>query len=450
MSAKTLQYNQLKEQIKSATAFTREQKTAIEGVGSALTTNERISKRLNQEVKEQGDNVTESLKNQAAAIQALVDKGKSAIAGLNKERVNIDVAPLGATVVKPSAPVALGIGLDPAVYQNTNAQVAGIVSNFEKIKALNPAVFKSTDARNYLSAIQLAGPSLEAYGNEIERIKGLIATMTLNKVAVPPELIEQLKTLKKAVSDAFAGAGAVDAQTNTGEKGDIQAKYIQKAQDVIAALKAKGVEVKQTVEELAGNLQDAAESLKGKAVGILAAIGEGIGAGENPLKVVLKTILGFLGDFLIQLGAKVLLTGSLLTGLSAIAPFLIPFMAASGLNGPGAVIAGGAMIVGGGLIKGFAGSFEGGGLFKGESLIRVGESARAIAGGGEFVAPVALGADLISARIMRNLDFDKMRTPTTSPIDRKVNIGLSIESWVRGSDLLLVLNQAKEDNYYFR
>ncbi|GAB3881297.1 tape measure protein [Spirosoma agri] len=93
VSAQQIEYDQLKASLDSATASFRKQKPAVEGVGSALTTNERILKRLTKELKEQGDTGDKSRSRQVAAFQELVK--------LDKERANFKPVNIGE--VKPIA-----------------------------------------------------------------------------------------------------------------------------------------------------------------------------------------------------------------------------------------------------------------------------------------------------------------------------------------------------------
>ena len=205
---------------------------------------------------------------------------------------------------------------------------------------------------------------------------------------------------------------------------------------------------KEDVDQANAYFDIAKEQLAHRAIGMLSGIGEAIGSGGDPLKTALQGILNFLGDFLIQMGEAMILGGQFMEIAMAAAPFMAPIL---GLQGASALIAGAGLVVGGGVVKGFGGSLEGGGLATGRSLVEVGESNKALRGGGEFIAPVALGADLISQRIMKNMGGVQRSAPSindrTEIFGREILSGLgngggTLTARVEGSALLFVLEQA--------
>ncbi|MBD2704174.1 hypothetical protein IC229_26255 [Spirosoma sp. BT702] len=88
-----------------------------------------------------------------------------------------------------------------------------------------------------------------------------------------------------------------------------------------------------------------------------------------------------------------------------------------------------------------------GGLAKNPTLALIGESAQARRGGGEFVAPVALGADLITERIMKNLKANtpENRYSNLSPAIATQRVELGGEVRVDGHDLRIALTRAYDD-----
>ena len=203
------------------------------------------------------------------------------------------------------------------------------------------------------------------------------------------------------------------------------------------------------VDLIAQAMEAGRQQLRGAAVGLLTSIGDSIGKGEDPLKAGLKVILDALGGFIIQLGEALLFSSA---ALLAAAPLTFGITLAPGLAQD---LAGAGLIVAGAAVKGFAGSFEGGGLFQGESLIRVGESQKALKGGGEFVAPVELGANLISKRIMQNMGGLRTQAPTAETGAREIaanianSIKLEASAKLLGSDIYLSLKRTEQNNKTF-
>ncbi|MBD2702632.1 hypothetical protein IC229_18440 [Spirosoma sp. BT702] len=341
-------------------------------------------------------------------------------------------------------------GIKEITGKGTQEAVDNILRNFLELADTTPELFSKTGINSFITGIERISPGLDYYRAKIEEIKLTIATMSLAKLALPPGLLADLKKLKELLAQAEGAAGAADAQTNPGASGEDDAKWMAKAQRRIDQMKAQGKQVKQTAEEMASDMKAAHDALAGEAARMLEGIGEGLGRGENPLKIALQSVMNLLGDFMIRIGTAMIVGGTLLT--AAIAAF--PFMAAVlKLDGPAGIIAGGALIVGGGAVKGLAGSLEGGGLATGRAIVEVGESQKALSGGGEFIAPVGLGARLIAQEMNKMGAFGSLRgaqpltqlTPFSGP-----NGGMYIEVGgkmrLEGNDLVGSLRRTQNSN----
>lgn len=380
---------------------------------------------------------------------AVVDpKDVAALAAIRREMERLDA------LASKNQKVDIA-GIKEIKDPNANARVREIVDNFHDIAKTTPGMFTKTGLDVLLNGFTRAMPSLDYYRNKIEEIKKAIATLSLPSIKADPEKIKQLTellgTLKKALSDAEGSANSADVETNVGAQGESDAKWMKKAEARIRAMKATGQTVKQTAAEMAKDMENAHDMLAGSAAQMLEGIGEGLSQGANPLQIALQAILSFLGDFLIRIGTAMVLGGTLLSAAETAFPFLGPLL---GLDGPGGVIAGGALIVGGGVVKGIS-SHEKGGFAKGESIIRVGESYKARAGGGELIAPIDEGAKLMSREIVRlggmgnNTTNGGRQAANLTPSRTSMDVNVSGELRAKGGDLALVLDRYQQSGKKF-
>lgn len=355
----------------------------------------RLEDFLESKIQVAGGKGVDTEKQQLESVRALIDKAQ-ALTSPNQQ--------LGITGIKEI--------IDP----NSDAKVKAIVDNFHDLASVAPGLFTKTGIDQFLRKTQQALPGIEYYENKVEEIQAVLLRLSLAGLELPPELLANLEQLKEAIRDAKDAAGVADATTNPGAEGETQAKWIKKAEARIKHMKATGQQVKQTVQEMAAEMQSAHDTLSDSIANALQGVGDGLAQGESPLKVALQAILGILGDFMIKIGTAMLIGGTLLTAAETAFPFLKPFLKLAKMDGPAGAIAGGALIVGGAAVKSIS-SHEKGGLFTGESIIRVAESSKARAGGGEWVSPVNLGADLISDRIMKNTGMNLAGPRQTSTIN---------------------------------
>ncbi|MVM28404.1 hypothetical protein GO755_00055 [Spirosoma sp. HMF4905] len=349
----------------------------------------------------------------------------------------------------------------PAISQITDpksqAKVDGILRSFVMLADATPGLFAKTGIENFLDKTQQAEPTLEFYKKKIEEIKALTIALSLNGLKLPPEILDQLKLFKQLVADAENAAAAADSKTNSGSGGGDEAKWTAKAEARIAAMKAAGQDVKKGAAELGQDMKEAHDNLANAAAQVLEGIGEGLAQGQNPLKTALSLILGMLGDFMIKLGTAMLVGGALLEAAETAFPFVKPFLKAFGVDGVGGVVAGGALVVGGGVVKGLATnitSHEKGGLAKGESIIRVGESAKALKGGGELIAPIGEGARLMTMEMQRLGAFSAQPTAQMQRLSPtggmgKMQIELTGEVRQEGQTLLYAITRAVNHSDYF-
>ncbi|QHV99228.1 tape measure protein [Spirosoma endbachense] len=394
VSAQQAEYDKLKASLDSATSSFKAQKPAVEGVGSALTTNERILKRLTKELREQGDTANKSRSQQVALFQDLVKQ--------EKELANFK-------------PVNLG-ELKPIVAPNaSNQRVNSIISS---------GGVTTQGANGSLASIGL--PGLDEFQRKAnEQIFEAQLTLKNNK-----------DTLRIALADFPTVFGSIKDEM----QGLITSDPLN-TQGLITS-------VLSSVQAISGAISSARDSLISGGIDLLAGIGEGLGAGKLSFKSIIKSVIDMIADAVIAIGKVMITTGIPLT--------LFPATAALGFK---QILTGGAIVLAGGVAKGLAGAllsdntkgFAKGGLFRSESLIRVGESSRATSGGlGEWVSPVGLGADLISERIMKNLGGPQINRPDLSQVrPQRLLVTHTGEFRLSKGDLALSLADAEQTNEYY-
>ena len=327
-------------------------------------------------------------------------------------------------------------GIQDIASNATREQLAGIVGNIYQLSKTTPGLFANTGISAFFSSFQQGRPSLDYYQAKVDEIKRTIAELSNQgfKVDSPEikKLIAQLAELKRALASATGAADAADAATNPGAQGEEDKKWIDKANQRIAAMKASGQEIKRTAQEMATDMKAAHDFLAGKGVEILTAVGEGLSNGSNPLKSILTTIVSFLGDFMIKIGSALLLGGTLLSAAETAFPFLAPLFK---LKGPEGIIAGGALVVGGAAVKGFAGKFAKGGVFDSPQFGLFGEYA-----GAGLNREIATPERLMASVFRTELENYQPRGGSSSPQELHINLG---PMQVRGSDLYTVQQRHK-------
>lgn len=202
--------------------------------------------------------------------------------------------------------------------------------------------------------IELAGAALRAkeaesaVSNLEDKANGL--AKGLGEVAKKSEISRQsLKWLLKYRSDV--GEASVSPTTSLTTSIVPQFQGVQQLKPKITTF---ATEAAKMVEDTMGPLL--ANGLGGAISGSLSAIGDAIANGENPIKAFGESILGSIGDILVQFGKLTVAAGVAATGLAA--ALSSPLNPASGVA---AIAAGAALVAIGGLVKSFSGSTGSGG-----------------------------------------------------------------------------------------
>jgi tape measure domain-containing protein len=360
-SAKVARYKELTAQIDQATASTKKQRVATEGAGSALTTNERILKRLTKELKEQGDNASPALKASVAQFQDLVKA--------EKELAN-------------NKPVDLGDKL----------------KGIEKVNGIKQALLDVIDPLNRLDGLakrrqdilSIGFRTLGFFNAEIDKIRGKIASASIGKDLVSQDDFENLKDYVAQVRKAQDAVNLADFRADKSE-GDND-PYVRQAEAKIAKLRGLGVSVTTSSFEVAKAMKQAKIDLRTAGLGLLSGFAEGFGQSlvddtvtiKDVLKNSLKTILGLIGDYLIKQGTALALAGIIGTSAAALAGPFAPLFA---LPAAGQISAGAGLVIGGGVIKGLA-AFANGGLVYGPTIGLVGEGIGTTRNNPEVIAPL--------------------------------------------------------------
>ena len=342
------------------------------------------------------------------------------------------------------------LGISEIAGPATQGRVAVIIEQFGKIKSSTPGLFANTGIGGFLDSLNLAKPGIDFYKNKLSEIQSTIANFPVLGLPVPQSAIDSLALYTQKINES---ARALTAANLAAEN-----------QRLSSLPKLGGVQIggfnlqlfndsANTLEERTKQLgSSVTSSIQGAAASSVMALGEWVGgmfAGTEKLGNLPVAIGGIFANLAKAMGSSLIAFGT--AGLAAKA-----FVA----NPVGAIAAGLALTVLGSALqatmqKQVSGikDYAGGGLFTGESIIRVGESARALRGGGEFVAPVSLGADLISARIMKNLtpkfnpNISRM-TQNLRPRDQIVQVNLTGETVLRGNDLYWAVKNAGESVEY--
>ncbi|QHV96298.1 tape measure protein [Spirosoma endbachense] len=389
------QYDLLKNRVDAATDSFKAHKATHESLNPTLTTNERILKRLTQELKQQGLVPNKALQERVALFKQLVAD--------EKELANFK-------------PVNLGDLKPIAVPNASNQRVNSLISSGG---VTTPGLNGST------ASIGLPGLT-EFQQRTSEQLRDAQLKLTEDK-----------QQLRFALADFPNMFGSVKDEMQRVAESD--------------PLNTKGLisSVLSSAQSLSGAISSAKDTLVSGSIDLLASIGEGLGSGKLSFKSIIKSIIDMIADAAITIGKALIVTGL---------PFLAnPLTASLGLK---QILTGGAIVLAGGVAKGLAGAllsdntkgFAKGGLFRSESLIRVGESSRATSGGlGEWVSPVGLGADLISERIMKNLGAPQVNRPDVNSFRaaQPQLVKLSGEARFSGGDLYMALEDFKQTNEYY-
>lgn len=401
MSAQIAEYKTLKAQIDANSASLKTNKTAVDRAGDGLTTNERILKRLTLELKQNGDSADKTRSQQVALLQ---------------DAVALDNA------LANNKPVDIGKPQEIDRIERLRVGLEGLLSPLSKFPGLADDL---ADIRGF--------NQLGFYESEIGKIKKQIQELSLQNLAVPESTLQTLidynAQLDKANSALNRENRVADfKRTNDLPHFDIGNGLGQDAEGNIRPLLRIYDDGKKTLDERIKGLDDSMSAgLQNAAANTATGFGVLIGnmiAGTAKLSELPALLGNVFGELAKTMGQSLIAFGT--AGLAAKAFVTNPI---------GAIVAGIALTALGTALQaslqksvGSVKGYESGGLFTGESFIRVGETSRARAGGGEFVAPVALGADLISKRIMQNLNDDFKR-----PDQSRVNQGRPIQITVDGT-----------------
>lgn len=286
--------------------------------------------------------------------------------------------------------------------------------------------------------------SLEFYQLELEKIRKYASDISLKGLEVDSSVLSQVAQYAGQLGKVGEAQKEIDQVVNKESSTGSKTKW---ALPGLAGMSEYLKQVEEGVNNAKAFFDVAKVQLAASAAGLLAGIGESIGQGENPLRGALQGLLNILGDFLIQLGSAILLAGQLQEGAAALSGPLAPLFA---LQGAAQVAAGLGLIVGGGVVKGLGASLEGGGLATGRAFVEVGESTKALSGGGEFIAPVQLGADLIAKRIMNTVSGSRASVPSAETrselLGREILSGMggdgTLTARISGNDLLVLYERA--------
>ncbi|QIP12244.1 tape measure protein [Spirosoma aureum] len=428
VSAKIAEAKSIDMAIKAATNSFKTQKVAVDRVGSALSTNERLLKQFSKQLLEQGDKAPASLREQVGLLTRAVE--------LDKAR--LDLAKNPRTTIN-AEPIQLG----------TDTQVKAIIDDMKTLQGILPELRQSNPFGIQLTSLQKLMPGVEFYQRRVSEIKDLVANLAVKGLSVPASAIASLTDYTAKLRSVADTEYLINLKVDNALGGDgPDADFVGGIVQQLADGKNKIIIAAQSMGEA---LNAQRESLANSASGFLSGIGESIGKGGNPLAGALKTILGFIGDYAIRIGTAALI-GSKALLLAA------PFLAGTTLpQGIGLQVAGAGLIIAGGAIKGLT-ALEGGGLIKRPTMALMGESIKARAGGGEFVSSVAQGANLIGDRIFSNLanmsqnplgyGASFVKTPDMSKLRQSrpsMDVNISGEAKLRGGDLYWAIEDFKHN-----
>lgn len=398
VSSQVAEYKTLKAQIDANSDSLKTNKKATDRAGDGLTTNERILKRLTLELKQNGDTA---------------DKTRSQRVALLQDAVALDNA------LANNKPVDIGKPQEIDRIERLRVGLEGLLSPLSKFPGLAEGL---DDIRGF--------NQLGFYESEIGKIKKQIQELSLKNLAVPESTLQTLvdynAQIEKANSALRREENVADfKRTNELPHFDIGNNLGKDAEGNLRPLLRVYDDTKKTLDQRISDLdQSTSTSLQTAAANLATGFGTLIGnmiagtAKLSDLPVLLGSVFGEL--------AKTM--GSALIGFGTAGLAAKAFVT----NPVGAIVAGIALTALGTALQaslqksvGNVKGYESGGLFTGESFIRVGETSRARAGGGEFVAPVNLGADLISKRIMQNLGADFKR-PQQNDLNQGRQIGITV------------------------
>lgn len=345
------QYSKLTAEIDRATASTQKQRAAAGQAFTTLGVFERLKKGLTDDIQ------------RARTLNVGVDP-KTFFALDNVTRI----------IARIKGETAKDLTIKINVQEKLKQAITDAVTPF----ALTPGLLaRFREPLNF--------GSLGFFQQQLESIKTQVSTFSLKGLAVPQSVMDSyaeylgiINRVSRETADKEALAG-IRADNLAGGLGP-GVVAVQKVLESVRAIKG-GINV--SVKEVADAMKAGRQELKSAGVNLLSGIGESIGKGENPLKTALRTIVGFLGDFMIKIGTAMVLGGTLLTAAVTAFPFLAPFI---GIKGPAGVIAGAGLVVGGAAVKAIP--FANGGLVTGSVFANVGEGAGTSRSNPELIMPV--------------------------------------------------------------
>lgn len=238
-------------------------------------------------------------------------------------------------------------------------QLTAVRAEIERIKALTPTEKTSLpDALRIDNKASLTGRTNQITGSfgGAKILNGATEFLT----GLEDAAREKARNLAQSITDIKGNFATLPAFLKT-----LLKPTVESASALSSGL---GTAATTLVADSAKIFGDLKKTLANGAAGAFAAIGESIATGSTaPLQSALKTILGSIADFMIQIGTAMLLASKFL-GLAAIFnPTIAPLSIGQGVTGAG-------LILGGGLIKGLAATaFADGGLVSGPTFSLIGE-----------------------------------------------------------------------------
>ena len=279
------------------------------------------------------------------------------------------------------------------------------------------SLFKAIVAQDKIGRIDLGDKGNEIAPSKQKAISpeliGLPSASAIDAAAAI--VINKIRLVNKSLADLGKKVGA-------DEHGVPTLPYLDDLQKQLD----KGIKASQKV------MKQGEVMLRSGSAQLIEGIGEGLTSGGNPLKNILKGILGIISDYLIEIGTALLVAGSFEESAGAIPSPLSPFLEEAGLS---STAAGAILVGGGGIIKGLTG-FAKGGVFTKPSLGIFGDNLGAnMPGRAEIATPQDLMRDTFRSEL-QNSAFQQVRDNRKQSSTPQV-IRLDINGMLKGADIHL-------------
>ena len=362
-----------------------------------------------------------------------VEKGKNALLALKK----IDLGELN-----PVKPTGIATPTFEAVSARPfNALDIGIASVINKTRLAHVAL-KGLGTEARLSMVKQFG-TIDYFQEQITKLQSAIGNLSLKNLAIPPN----------AVVDLAAATGQVKKYNEALAAAEFAAEELRISElPKLFGIKIGGLDISvfnDSVAQMGATLRNLklgiGSALKDAAQTAFVGMGEVIGgliSGTNGIGALPGVLLGTLGGMLKQLGTIAIQAAIGLTAIQTALKTLNPAVAL--VAGVGLIALGTAIQTG--VKKLGATAFEAGGLITGPTYAFMGETPKARAGGGEYVASVELGSNLIGDRILKKLTAYEVKTPDLRISDferRSQSVDVTGEFRIQGTDLVVVLERAR-------